>query len=130
MKLLSYAGNYRKLTWLGMGLSGAAMVLGMVPYFCIWLCMRDLIAVAPEWTRAADISRYGWPAIAAMVGGILVYFAALMCIHLAAFRTASNIRKQGMAHLMKAPLRRRKRCWHTTWRISSARSPCLYPCWC
>ncbi len=102
--LLKYAGSYRKLTWLGMGLSGAAMVLGMVPYFCIWLGMRDLIAVAPEWTRAAGISRYGWLAFAAMVGGILVYFAALMCTHLAAFRTASNIRKQGMAHLMKAPL--------------------------
>lgn len=72
MKLLSYAGNYRRLTWLGMGLSGTAMVLGMVPYFCIWLCMRDLIAVAPEWTRAADISRYGWLAFAAMVGGILI----------------------------------------------------------
>ncbi len=102
--LLKYAGSYRKLTYLGMALSGAAMVLGMVPYFCIWLGMRDLIAVAPEWTRAAGISRYGWLAFAAMVGGILVYFAALMCTHLAAFRTASNIRKQGMAHLMKAPL--------------------------
>ena len=38
------------------------------------------------------------------VAGILVYFAALMCTHLAAFRTASNIRKQGMEHLMKTPL--------------------------
>ena len=27
-----------------------------------------------------------------------------MCTHLAAFRTASNIRKQGVAHVMKAPL--------------------------
>ena len=103
-ELLAYAGKYRKLTWLGMGLSGVAMVLGMAPYLCIWLAMRDLIAVAPEWTQAAGISRYGWLAFAAAVAGILVYFAALMCTHLAAFRTASNIRKQGMAHLMKTPL--------------------------
>ena len=27
-----------------------------------------------------------------------------MCTHLAAFRTAANIRKQGVAHVMKAPL--------------------------
>ena len=33
-----------------------------------------------------------------------MYFFALMCTHLAAFRTASNIRKQGMAHMMKVPL--------------------------
>ena len=43
-------------------------------------------------------------AFAFALAGIVVYFAALMCTHLAAFRTASNIRKQGMAHLMKAPL--------------------------
>ena len=36
--------------------------------------------------------------------GIIIYFAALMCTHLAAFRTASNIRKQGIAHLMKTSL--------------------------
>ena len=50
------------------------------------------------------ISGYGWMAFAFSVIGILVYFAALMCTHLAAFKTASNIRKQGMAHLMKTPL--------------------------
>ena len=36
--------------------------------------------------------------------GIIVYFAALMCTHLAAFRTATNIRKRCMEHLAKAPL--------------------------
>lgn len=102
--LLQYAGGYRKLTWLGMGLSGVAMVLGMAPYLCIWLVMRELIAVAPDWTQAAGIPRYGWLAFAAAVAGIVVYFAALMCTHLAAFRTAANIRKQGMARLMKTPL--------------------------
>ncbi len=102
--LLGYAGSYRGLTFLGLGLSAAAMVLGMLPYICIWLVARDLIAAAPEWTRAAGIARYGWLAFGAAVAGIAVYFAALMCTHLAAFRTASNIRKQGMAHLMKAPL--------------------------
>ena len=34
----------------------------------------------------------------------MIYFAGLMCTHLAAFRTASNIRKQGVAHVMRAPL--------------------------
>ncbi len=102
--LLSYAGSYKKLTFLGMGLSAVAMILGMAPYICIWLAARDLIAAAPNWTQAAGVGRYGWMAFAFAVAGIAVYFAALMCTHLAAFRTASNIRKQGMAHLMKTPL--------------------------
>ena len=102
--LLGYAGSYKKLTFLGLGLSAVAMILGMAPYICIWLVARDLIAAAPDWTRAAGVGRYGWMAFAFAVAGIAVYFAALMCTHLAAFRTASNIRKQGMAHLMKTPL--------------------------
>ena len=103
-QLLGYAGSYKGLTFLGLGLSAVAMVLGMLPYICIWLVARDLIAAAPNWTEAAGIARYGWMAFAFALAGIIVYFCALMCTHLAAFRTASNIRKQGMAHLMKAPL--------------------------
>lgn len=102
--LLGYAGSYKSLTFLGLGLSAVAMVLGMAPYICIWLVARDLIAAAPNWTQASGIARYGWMAFGFAVAGIAVYFAALMCTHLAAFRTASNIRKQGMAHLMKTPL--------------------------
>ncbi len=102
--LLDYAGRYKGLMFLGLGLSGIAMALGMAPYICIWLAIRDLIAVSPNWPEATGIARYGWMAFAFAFGGIAVYFAALMCTHLAAFRTASNIRKQGMAHLMKAPL--------------------------
>ena len=102
--LLGYAGSYKGLTFLGLALSAIAMILGMFPYICIWLVARDLIAVAPNWTQAASIRGYGWMAFAFAVAGIAVYFAALMCTHLAAFRTASNIRKAGMDHLMKTPL--------------------------
>src|SRR5699024_8734852 len=79
-------------------------LLRMAPYICIWLAARDLIAVAPDWTQAKSVAQYGWLAFAFAVGGIVIYFAGLMCTHLAAFRTASNIRKKGIAHVMKAPL--------------------------
>ena len=102
--LLGYAGSHRRLTFLGLGLSAVSMVCSMIPYLCIWLAARDLIAVAPDWTQAQSVTRYGWIAFAFAVGGILIYFLGLMCTHLAAFRTASNIRKQGMAHVMQAPL--------------------------
>ncbi len=102
--LLDYAGDHKKLTFLGLFLSAVAMILSMVPYICIWLVARDLIEAAPNWQAAAGAAKYGWMAFGFAVAGILVYFCALMCTHLAAFRTASNIRKQGMAHLMKTPL--------------------------
>ena len=102
--LLGYAGSHRRLTVLGLGLSAVSMVCSMIPYLCIWLAARDLIAVAPDWTQARSVTDYGWIAFAFAVGGILIYFLGLMCTHLAAFRTAANIRKQGMAHVMQAPL--------------------------
>ena len=103
-RLIVYAGKYKGLLFSGLVLSAVAMILGMAPYVCIWLVVKELISVAPDWTQATEIGKYGWLAFAFAVGGILVYFAALMCTHLAAFRTASNIRKQGVAHLMKTPL--------------------------
>ena len=102
--LLGYAGKYKVLTFLGMFLSAVAMIMGMIPYVCIWLAARDLISVAPDWTQATEIAQYGWLAFGFAFGGISIYLAALMCTHLAAFRTAANIRKQGIAHMMKAPL--------------------------
>ena len=102
--LLGYAGNYKRLTFLGMFLSAVAMVMGMLPYVCIWLAARDLIRVAPNWSEAKELTKYGWMAFGFSFGGIVVYFATLMCTHLAAFRTAANIRKRGVAHMMKAPL--------------------------
>ncbi len=103
-RLIVYAGKYKGLLFSGLFLSAVAMILGMAPYVCIWLVVKELISVAPDWTQATEIGKYGWLAFAFAVVGILVYFAALMCTHLAAFRTASNIRKQGIAHLMKTPL--------------------------
>lgn len=102
--LLNYAGNYKILTFIGLILSAISMLCSMVPYICIWLVSKQLIDVAPNWTNAQNVTIYGWLAFAFAVGGILIYFLGLMCTHLAAFRTASNIRKQGVKHVTKAPL--------------------------
>ena len=45
--LMDYAGGYKRLTFLGLALSAVSMLLSMIPYICIWLAARDLIAVAP-----------------------------------------------------------------------------------
>ena len=102
--LLDYAGNHRGLTFLGLGLSAVSMLLSMIPYLCIWMAARELIAAAPNWMEAQSVARYGWLAFGTAFGGIVLYFGGLMCTHLAAFRTAANIRKRGVAHVMDAPL--------------------------
>ena len=69
--LLGYAGSHKGLTFLGLALSAVSMLLSMAPYICIWLAARDLIEVAPDWTAAQSVTRYGWMAFATEVGGFL-----------------------------------------------------------
>ena len=76
--LLDYAGSRKGLTFLGLALSAVSMLLSMAPYICIWLAARDLIAAAPDWTRAQNVTRWGWLAFAFAVGGIVLYFACLL----------------------------------------------------
>ena len=103
-ELLAYAGNRKFLTNLGMGLSAVSQLLSFGPYVCIWFVARDLIAAAPNWSEATDIAVYGWWAVGFALASIVVYFAGLMCTHLAAFRCASNIRKATSEHMLKLPL--------------------------
>ena len=103
-ELLAFAGDRRSLSYLGCVLSAVSQLFGFGPYVCIWLAARDLIAVAPNWSEAAGLAAYGWWAVGLAVAGIALYFLALMCCHLAAFRCASNMRKQVAEHLLKLPL--------------------------
>ncbi|WP_204214457.1 ABC transporter ATP-binding protein [Collinsella sp. An2] len=103
-QLLAFAGPRRALTYLGCALSAVSMIISFGPYVCVWFVARDLIAVAPRWTEATGIAVYGWWALAFAAASIAVYFLALMCTHLAAFRCASNMRKQATEHLMHTSL--------------------------
>ena len=103
-RILDFAGGRKALTYLGCVLSGISQLLAFGPFVCIWFVARDLIDVAPNWQNATHIAEYGWIAVALAVASIIVYFCALMCTHMAAFRTASNMRKQTTEHLMHLPL--------------------------
>ena len=52
----------------------------------------------------AGLARYGWYALATALLSAAIYFAGLMCTHLAAFRVATNMRKAAVAHLIDLPL--------------------------
>lgn len=103
-KLIGYARGHKKLTLLGCVLSGIAAILGLVPYICVWLVARDVLSEYPNVAAAEGVVKWGWMAVWFALGNIVVYFAALMCTHVAAFRTARNIRHAGVAHVLELPL--------------------------
>jgi len=97
--LLAYAGKRKVLTYLSMVISGISQLLALVPFLYIWAILRDVIA--GDYSR---IAHYGWMAVAFAIATIVVYFGALMCSHLAAFRIAANMRKALMQHIMTLPI--------------------------
>ena len=103
-RLLQLAGGHRRLTYLGCVLSAIAAVCGLIPYVCVWLVARDVLAVYPQVENARGLTGWGWMAVWFAVANIVIYFAALMCTHIAAFRTARNMRRQGVEHILKLPL--------------------------
>ena len=103
-RILRYAGGHRKLTLLGCLLSALSAVLGLVPYLCVWLVARTVLESWPDLSGVTGLGRLGWMAVWFAVGSIALYFAALMCTHISAFRTARNIRRAAMAHVLTLPL--------------------------
>ena len=78
-------------------------VLGLAPYLCVWLVTRSVLSTWPGLNGAGNLGLWGWMAVWTAVGSILLYFAALMSTHIAAFRTARNIRRAAMTHVLKLP---------------------------
>lgn len=105
-RMFGYAGKFHVLTVLGCVLSGISTILSMLPFVCIWLVIRDLIQafVAGDISLATGSAHYAWMAVVFAAASILIYFIALNCTHLAAFRTATNMRKSAIHHIVTLPL--------------------------
>ena len=101
-RLLEYAGGHKWLSVLGCGLSGVSAAVGIFPFVFVWYAARGILT--PGGGVPAGLARYGWYALAAALLSAAVYFAGLMCTHLAAFRVATNMRKAAVAHLVDLPL--------------------------
>ena len=103
-RLLMIAGSYRYLTYASWILSAISALIALVPYYFIWQVMREVLEVAPNFSRAQNLTHNGWMAVLFAVIAVLVYIAGLMCSHLGAFRIATNLRLQSMNHIVKLPL--------------------------
>ena len=105
-RMFQFAGNRHWLTIAGMVLAGVSTVFSMLPFVCIWFVVRDLLnaLAAGDITLAVNSGRYAWQAVGFAVVSIFLYFLALCCAHLAAFRTATNMKKAALHHIVTLPL--------------------------
>lgn len=103
-RLMEYAGNRRFLTYGSWILSAASALVALVPFWYIWRIIKEVLEVYPDFSRAQNLPHYGWMAVLFALLSMVIYTAALMCSHLAAFRVASNLRSITMHHIAKLPL--------------------------
>ena len=103
--LMDYAGRRRVLTYLSWVLSAVSALTALVPFIFVWLIVREVIEANGNFVAVqGSLSVYGWWAVGSALISMLVYFAALMCSHVAAFRVAGNMRKRAMRHIGALPV--------------------------
>lgn len=103
--LMDYAGRRRVLTYLSWVLSAVSALTALVPFIFVWLIVRGVIEANGNFAAVqGSLSVYGWWAVGSALISMLVYFAALMCSHVAAFRVAGNMRKRAMRHIGALPV--------------------------
>lgn len=103
-RLMEYAGRHRYFTYASWVLSALSALVALVPFWYIWKIIREVLEVAPDFSMAQELTHNGWMAVLTAILSVLIYIAGLMCSHVAAFRVATNIRRQAMRQIVRLPL--------------------------
>ena len=103
-RLLQIAGRHKYLLYASWMLSAISAFIALVPFYYIWKVIQEVLGVAPDFSRAQNLTYNGWMAVLFSVIAVLIYIAGLMCSHKGAFRIATNLRLQTMEHIVKLPL--------------------------
>lgn len=103
-RLMQYAGDHKYFTYGSLVLAALSALIALVPFYYIWKIMEEVLKVRPDYSKAVHIKEYGWLAVAFALIAMVIYIAALMCSHKAAFRVQVNMRTVMMNHIMELPL--------------------------
>lgn len=102
-RLQHYMGSRRILLPIAMILSALSALASMLPFVLIWFIVRELLQTGGL-SSSAEIISYAWWAAGSAIVSVILYFAALMSSHLAAFRVESNLRREAMQKIIHMPL--------------------------
>lgn len=103
-RLLGYAGKRKYFSYASWVLAALSALVALAPFYFIFNIIKEVIETTPNFGNAKNLTFNGWMAVLFAVIGYLLYIAALMCSHMAAFRVATNMRKDVLSHLVKLPL--------------------------
>ena len=102
--LMDYAGKFKYFTLGSIILAAVSACIAMLPFVEIWKIVNEALTVNPDFYKAEDIDTYGYNAVRLAVNAMCVYFTALGCSHIGAFRTVANIREKCVGKVLRMPL--------------------------
>ena len=103
-RLMAYAESYKGFSYASVVMSAVSAVLALFPFIYLWKIIKEVIEVAPDFSRADGIVHNGVMAVVMALASMLIYFAALLFSHKAAFRVAANMKLTVLNHVKKLPV--------------------------
>ena len=97
-RLFKYVPEKIYCAYISAGLAVLSAVLSILPYWFLWKFLHSLIAAK----NFADSQQYAMLIVGVMIAQGLIHFGALWASHLLAFRLETNLKTEGINHLMKA----------------------------
>ena len=97
-RLFKYVPEKIYCAYISAGLAVLSTVLSILPYWFLWKFLYSLIAAK----NFADSQQYAVLIVGVMIAQGLIHFGALWASHLLAFRLETNLKTEGINHLMKA----------------------------
>ena len=83
--------------------SALSAIAGMIPFIYVWFIVRELFTATGNISYDM-VKHYAIIAVIFSAASVLLYFAALVCSHLVAFRVEGNIRRFTIKKLLMLPL--------------------------
>ena len=91
-----YAEGRHRFVIISMIGAASSAILSVMPFYYIWLIINEALGDC----NTDLMIGYGWMALAFALMSLLVYIAALMMSHLAAFRISKNLKRTMITHVM------------------------------
>ncbi|MGP1475287.1 MAG: ABC transporter ATP-binding protein [Treponema sp.] len=97
-RLFKYVPEKTHCAYISAVLATVSAVLSMLPYWYLWKFLHALVAMK----NYEGSKHYAVVIVGMMIAQGLIYFAALWASHLLAFRLETNLKIEGINHLMNA----------------------------
>lgn len=77
-RLMGYAGKHKYFTYAACALSAISALVALLPFIYIWMIIKEVLEVAPNFSEATNLVHNGILAMVFAVVAFLIYICGLL----------------------------------------------------